>query len=106
MNKKYTKFHTVNGVTTLNLAPDFVDISLSEFPFGIPLGALYFDEICKDAVEFHNSTEKFFEEVFNDVDEYLVEEPEYFKEKEFTNSLVKRKPLDSSMGMNFYSLNY
>lgn len=26
--------------------------------------------------------------------------------KEFTKILIKRKPLDSSMGMNFYALNY
>ena len=31
---------------------------------------------------------------------------EYKRFEEFTKIFIKRKPLDSSMGMNFYALNY
>lgn len=75
-----------NGQATIYLAPDFVDISKTEFPDGVPLGGGTFKP--EEAENFIAALQQFFTEFMKDLHYYMKEEPEFLRTKHFTEPVT------------------
>lgn len=75
-----------NSQATIYLAPDFVDISSTEFPNGIPLGGESLSP--EDAESFIAGLQHFFTVFVEDLIYTLGDNPDYFKTKHFTEPVV------------------
>ena len=75
-----------NSHATIYLAPDFVDISATEFPNGIPLGG---EPLSPEKAEsFIAGLQHFFTVFVEDLVYTLGDNPDYFKTKHFTEPVV------------------
>jgi len=75
-----------NGKATIYLAPDFVDISKTDFPDGVLLGGETFKP--EEAENFIAALQHFFTEFMADLHYYMKEEPEFLRTKHFTEPVV------------------
>lgn len=75
-----------NSQATIYLAPDFLDLSATEFPHGIPLGGQSLSP--EDAESFIAGLQHFFTAFVEDFKYMLADDPAYFKTKHFTEPVV------------------
>lgn len=75
-----------NSQATIYLAPDFVDLSVTEFPNGIPLGGEALSP--EHAESFIAGLQHFFTVFVEDLVYTLNDNPAYFKTKHFTEPVV------------------
>lgn len=75
-----------NSQATIYLAPDFVDLSATEFPNGIPLGGESFSP--EAAESFIAGLQHFFTSFVEDFKYMLSDDPAYFETKHFTEPVI------------------
>jgi hypothetical protein len=102
MNQNFLIVNKVDGVTSIYLAPEFMNLAETQFPAGVLIWSETFEDPSEEDA-YIAALNNYFNLFVEDYKETLLEEPEFFKSKHFTTFIeTVNDDYDSKMWTSIY----
>lgn len=83
MNQNFLIVNKVDGVTSIYLAPEFMNLAETQFPVGVLIWSENFSDEAEET-NYIDALNNYFKLFVEDYKETLEEDPEFFQSKHFT----------------------